>query len=115
MTRVKRGSVARNRRKKLLHSMRGAKGAHSILFRISNQQRRKGLRYAYVGRKCKKRVIRQQWIIRLNALVHLYGMTYSDFIHLVKSNGLLLNRKMIAQLVITNKEDLIPLIRHIEN
>ena len=44
MTRVKRGSVARNRRKKLLHSMRGAKGAHSILFRISNQQRRKGLR-----------------------------------------------------------------------
>ena len=77
MTRVKRGSVARNRRKKLLHSMRGAKGAHSILFRISNQQRRKGLRYAYVGRKCKKRVMRQQWIIRLNALVHLYGLTYS--------------------------------------
>ena len=73
------------------------------------------MRYAYVGRKCKKRVIRQQWIIRLNALVHLYGMTYSGFIHLVKSNGLVLNRKMIAQLAITNKEDLIPLIRHIEN
>ena len=61
MVRVKRGNVARKRRKKILQLAKGYRGAHSRLFRVANQQVMKALRYSYVGRKQKKRVFRKLW------------------------------------------------------
>jgi len=67
MTRVKRGNVAIKRRKKILRLAKGYRGSHSKLFRIANQQVMKALKYAYRGRKLKKRNFRSLWIVRINA------------------------------------------------
>ena len=115
MTRVKRGSVARNRRKKVLNGMRGARGAHSVLFRVATQQRTKALKYAYIDRKCRKRNMRQQWVIRLNALAHLYGFTYSELIHRLRSNNLVINRKVMAQLAIHHRDDMTSLMNQLKD
>nr|QCI09111.1 ribosomal protein L20 [Inkyuleea mariana] len=100
MTRVKRGNVARKRRKKILKLAKGFKGSHSNLFRTAKQQVFKSLRYCYVGRKNKKRDYRRLWIMRINAAVHLYDMTYSQFMYGLKKTNIALNRKMLAQLAI---------------
>ena len=81
MIRVKRGNVARKRRKKILRLARGYRGAHSRLFRIANQQVMKALRYSYVGRKQKKRAFRRLWIVRINAASKLNGLSYSRVMH----------------------------------
>jgi len=67
MVRVKRGNVARKRRKKILSIASGYRGAHSVLFRVANQQVMKALRYSYISRKQKKRIFRRIWISRINA------------------------------------------------
>jgi large subunit ribosomal protein L20 len=83
MVRVKRGNVARKRRKKILSIASGYRGAHSILFRVANQQVMKALRYSYIGRKQKKRIFRRIWISRINAASRLNGISYSQlFINL---------------------------------
>nr|YP_009296173.1 ribosomal protein L20 [Sebdenia flabellata]AOM65108.1 ribosomal protein L20 [Sebdenia flabellata] len=98
MTRVKRGNVARKRRKKILKLAKGFKGAHSSLFRTAKQQVLKALRYSYIGRKNKKRVYRRLWITRINAAVKLYNLTYSQFMSNLKNARVALNRKMLSQL-----------------
>jgi large subunit ribosomal protein L20 len=100
MVRVKRGNVARKRRKKILQLAKGYRGAHSRLFRVANQQVMKALRYSYVGRKQKKRVFRRLWISRINAASRVNGLTYSRVIHNFKKSNIELNRKMLAQLAI---------------
>lgn len=100
MVRVKRGNVARKRRKKILKMASGFKGAHSSLFKAAKQQVLKALRYSYVGRKNKKRMYRRLWITRINAGVHNYNMNYSHFMFLLKRSGIGLNRKILAQLVV---------------
>ena len=102
MVRIKRGNVARKRRKKVLKYAKGYRGAHSKLFRVANQQVMKALRYAYVGRKRKKRVFRQIWITRINAAAKLNGSSYSQFIHQLKSSNITLNRKMLSQIALLN-------------
>lgn len=102
MVRVKRGNVARKRRKKIFKLAKGFQGAHSRLFRVSNQQVMKSLSYSYIGRKQKKRNLRQLWIVRINAAVRLNGATYSKFINNLKSTKVLLNRKMLSQLAIVD-------------
>ena len=77
MVRVKRGNVARKRRKKILQLAKGYRGAHSRLFRVANQQVMKALRYSYVGRKQKKRAFRRLWIVRINAASKLNGLPMS--------------------------------------
>ena len=84
MVRVKRGNVARKRRKKILSLASGYRGAHSILFRVANQQVMKALRYSYIGRKQKKRIFRKIWISRINAASRLNGTSYSRLIHKFK-------------------------------
>nr|YP_009393115.1 ribosomal protein L20 [Bostrychia moritziana]ARW61677.1 ribosomal protein L20 [Bostrychia moritziana] len=103
MTRVKRGNVARKRRKKILRLAKGFRGSHSKLFRTAKQQVLKALKYSYVGRKNKKRDYRKLWIIRINAAVRLYDINYSQFIYFVKKMKIALNRKMIAQLAILDE------------
>ncbi|MEM7033311.1 MAG: 50S ribosomal protein L20 [Chloroflexota bacterium] len=100
MTRVKRGNVAKKRRKKILKLAKGFRGAHSSLFRTSNQQVLKALKYSYVGRKNKKRQFRRLWICRINATTRLHSINYSRFICLLKKSNIGLNRKMLAQMAI---------------
>jgi len=100
MVRVKRGNVARKRRKKILQLAKGYRGAHSRLFRVANQQVMKALRYSYVGRKQKKRMFRRIWITRINAASRANGLTYSHVIHNFKKSNIELNRKMLAQLAV---------------
>lgn len=100
MVRVKRGNVARKRRKKILFFAKGYKGAHSVLFRVANQQVMKALKYSYIGRKQKKRIFRQIWISRINAASRLNGISYSQVIYNFKKSNIDLNRKMLSQLAI---------------
>ena len=100
MVRVKRGNIARKRRKKILSLASGYKGAHSVLFRVANQQVMKALRYSYVGRKQKKRIFRKIWIRRINAASRANGITYSQVINQFKKSNIDLNRKMLSQIAI---------------
>ena len=100
MVRVKRGNVARKRRKKILSLASGYRGTHSILFRVANQQVMKALRYSYVGRKQKKRIFRRLWISRINAASRLNGMSYSQLINKFKKSNIDLNRKMLSQIAV---------------
>jgi len=103
MVRVKRGNVARKRRKKILEVSSGFRGAHSRLFRVANQQVMKALRYSYVGRKRRKRDFRKLWITRLNAATRQQGLSYSTFINGLKKSNIALNRKMLAQISLLDK------------
>jgi large subunit ribosomal protein L20 len=100
MIRVKRGNVARKRRKKILSMASGYRGAHSVLFRVANQQVMKALRYSYVGRKQKKRIFRRIWISRINASSKLNGISYSQLMHKFKKSNIDLNRKMLSQVAV---------------
>jgi len=100
MVRIKRGNVARKRRKKILMLARGYKGAHSSLFRIANQQVMKALRYSYIGRKQKKRIFRRIWISRINAASKLNGISYSKLINKFKKSNIDINRKMLSQIAV---------------
>ena len=103
MTRIKRGNVARKRRKKILKLAKGFRGSHSKLFRTAKQQVFKSLKYSYIGRKHKKRSYRRLWIIRINASTRFYNTSYSQFINLLKKNNIGLNRKILSQLAIIDK------------
>ena len=100
MVRIKRGNVARKRRKKILALASGYRGAHSVLFRVANQQVMKALRYSYIGRKQKKRIFRQIWINRINAASRLNGISYSRLIHKFKKSNIDINRKMLSQIAV---------------
>nr|YP_010988294.1 ribosomal protein L20 [Rhodochorton tenue]WOK79490.1 ribosomal protein L20 [Rhodochorton tenue] len=115
MTRVKRGNVARKRRKKVLKLASGFRGAHSGLFRTSKQQVLKALRYSYVGRKNRKREFRRLWISRINAAARLENLKYSKFIYLLKKSNIGLNRKMLAQIAIVDPNSFKEIVQQISS
>ncbi|MFQ3616045.1 MAG: 50S ribosomal protein L20 [Cyanobacteriota bacterium] len=100
MTRVKRGNVARKRRKKILKLAKGFRGSHSTLFRTANQQVMKALRNAYRDRRKRKRDFRRLWITRINAAARQHGMSYSQLIGSLHKANIEINRKMLAQMAI---------------
>ena len=104
MVRIKRGNVARNRRKKVLKFAKGFKGSHSRLFRTANGQVMKALIYSYVGRKRRKQDFRKLWICRVNAAARGEGLTYSSLRNLLKKSSIDLNLKMLAQLSVFDKK-----------
>ena len=104
MARVKRGNVARKRRKKVLKLAKGFRGSHSKLFRTANQQVMKALRNAYRDRRRRKRDFRRLWIARINAAARLNGTTYSRLIGDLKTSNIEINRKMLAQLAVLAPE-----------
>lgn len=110
MVRIKRGNIARKRRKKILTIARGYKGAHSSLFRIANQQVMKALKYSYINRKQKKRIFRKIWIIRINAASRIEGTTYSHFINKLNRSKIFLNRKMLAQIAILDNSTFVKIL-----
>ncbi len=104
MPRTKRGPIARNRRKKVLKLARGYYGAKSKLFRIANQQVIKSLTFAYRDRKQKKRDFRKLWIARINAAARNGGLSYSRFINGLKKADVQINRKVLAELAVNDKD-----------
>ena len=100
MTRVKRGNVARKRRKKILKLAKGFRGSHSTLFRTANQQVMKALRSAYRDRKKRKRDFRRLWITRINAAARVQGISYSQLMGNLKKANIQINRKMLAQMAV---------------
>ena len=110
MGRVRRGSVASKRRKKILKFAKGFKGAHSRLFRTANGQVMKALVYSYVGRKNRKRDFKKLWICRVNAAARNEGLTYSRLRHLLKKSSISLNLKMLAQLSILDKKTFLHIV-----
>ena len=104
MPRVKRGNVARKRRKKILKLAKGFRGSHSKLFRTANQQVMKALRYAYRDRRNRKRDFRRLWITRINAAARLNGVSYSKLIGQMKVAEIDINRKMLAQMAVLDPD-----------
>lgn len=103
MPRIKRGNVARKRRKKILKLAKGYYGAKSKLFRVANQQVMKSLSYAYRDRRQRKRDFRKLWIARINAAARNGGLSYSRFINGLKKAGIQINRKVLADLAVNDK------------
>jgi len=104
MARVKGGTVTRRRHKKILKLAKGYFGRKSKLFRPANQQVMKSLHYAYAHRRQKKRNFRKLWIARINAATRMNGMSYSRFINGLKMAGIEVNRKMLAELAISDEQ-----------
>lgn len=102
MARVKGAMHTRKRRKKILKLAKGYRGAKSKLFRTANQAVMKSLVYAYRDRKQKKRDFRKLWIARINAATRMNGMSYSKFMNGLKKNGIEINRKMLAEIAVSD-------------
>ena len=98
MPRVKRGTHRRASRKKTLEQASGYFLTKSKLYRAAQEAVERGLKFAYVGRKNKKRDYRSIWIVRINAACREAGLSYSKFVHGLKAAGLDLNRKVLAEL-----------------
>jgi large subunit ribosomal protein L20 len=98
--RVKRGSKRRERRKKILSLAKGYFQAKSKLFRYAKEAVERGQKFAYVGRKLKKRDFRSLWIIRIGAASRLHGLSYSKLMHGLKLAGIDLNRKVLSEMAI---------------
>ena len=104
MPRVKRGVVARARRKKVLKQAKGYYGQRSRSFRVAKQAVIKAGQYAYRDRRQKKRQFRALWIIRINAQAREHGLTYGRFISGLKKAEIELDRKVLADLALNEKE-----------
>ncbi len=114
MTRVKRGNVARKRRKNVLNLAEGFRGSSSRLFRIAQQQTMKALSYSYRDRQQKKREFCNLWISRVNAEVRNHGLNYSTFRHELKKSNILLNRKVLSQVAVRDPQAFNQLISFIK-
>jgi len=110
MARVKKGVTARRRHKKILKLAKGFRGARSKLFRPANQFVMKALRHAYVGRKLRKRDFRKLWITRINAGARMSGLSYSRFMNGLKLSGIQMNRKVLSEMAIYDKEGFAQLV-----
>ncbi|WP_050181158.1 50S ribosomal protein L20 [Domibacillus robiginosus] len=104
MPRVKGGTVTRKRRKKVLKLAKGYFGSKHRLYKVANQQVMKSLQYAYRDRRNKKRDFRKLWITRINAAARTNGLSYSRLMHGLKLAGIEVNRKMLADLAVSDSQ-----------
>ena len=114
MARVKGAVTTRARHKKVLKRAKGYFGAKSIRFRMANQAVMKSGMYAYVGRKNKKRDFRRLWIARINAAARQNGMSYSKFISGLKKANININRKMLAEMAVSDSQGFAALVEKIK-
>ena len=98
MARVKRAVNALKKRRKVFKLSKGYFGAKSKQYRAASEQVRRSLRYAYIGRKLKKREYRRLWIARINAAARMNGISYSRLMNGLKVAGVNVNRKMLSEL-----------------
>ena len=104
MARIKGAVMTRKRRNKVLKAAKGYWGAKSKHFKMAKQAVMKSGNYAFAGRKMKKRDFRRLWITRISAEAKNNGMNYSTFMNGLKKAGIDLNRKMLAELAVSDKE-----------
>lgn len=104
MPRVKRGTKARNRRKKIMKLAKGNVGGRRKLYRQARETVEKGLTYAYRDRRVRKREFRSLWIVRINAAVRPHGLSYSRFIDGLKRAGIEMDRKVLADLAVRDAD-----------
>ena len=104
MARVKGAMMTRKRRNKVLKAAKGYWGSKSKHFKMAKQAVMKSGNYAFAGRKMKKRDFRSLWITRISAQAKVNGINYSQFMHGLKVAGINLNRKMLAELAVSDKE-----------
>jgi len=102
MPRVKRGTKRNDRRKKILKRASGYFLTKSKLYQAAQEAVERGLKFAYIGRKQKKRQFRRLWIVRIGAAAKLNGISYSQLIHGLKTAGIELDRKMLADIAVND-------------
>ena len=102
MARIKRAVNAQKKRRKVMKLAKGYWGAKSKQYRAASEQVARSIRYAYTGRKLRKRDFRRLWITRINAAARINGMSYSTFINGLKKQNIEVNRKMLADLAVND-------------
>ncbi len=108
--RVKRGLAAHRRHKKFLDAAKGFRGARHRLYRTAREAVERSMQNSFVGRKQRRRDFRQLWILRINAGARLSGLSYSRFMYGLKTAGVALDRKVLADMAIFHKEDFAALV-----
>lgn len=114
MPRSKNAVASRARRKRILKQAKGFYGKRKNVYTVAKNIVEKGMTYAYVGRKNKKREYRRLWIARINAAVREEGMTYSTFIAALNTKGITLDRKVLADLAMNNEESFKALVAQVK-
>ena len=115
MARIKGAVATRKRRKKVLKLAKGYFGAKSKHFKMAKQAVMKSGNYAYIGRRQKKRDFRKLWITRISAACKMNGINYSSFINGLKKSGIVLNRKMLSEIAISDPKGFEQLVQKIKN
>ena len=110
MARIKRAMMTRKRRKKILKLAKGFYGAKSKQFRTANQAVMRSLTNAYIGRKQRKRDFRSLWITRISAACKMNDINYSQFMNGLKKAGVTLNRKMLAEIAVSDMNSFAALV-----
>lgn len=113
MPRIKRGTKARSRHKKIIKKARGYYGARSRIYRVAKQAVIKAAQYSYRDRKQRKRQFRCIWILKINAISRKFNLSYSKLIHLLKLHKIQINRKLLAFLAMNNPQFFETLIKEI--
>ena len=100
MPRVKRGVTARRRHRKILSQAKGYRGRRKNVFRVAKQAVIRAGQYAYRDRRQRKRQFRSLWIVRINAAARVHGLSYGRFMHGLKKAGIVLDRKVLADMAV---------------
>lgn len=114
MTRAKSGKISKNRHKKIIKMAKGYRGRANNCFRVAIERVEKALQYAYRDRRNRKRDFRGLWIQRINAAARQHGMVYSTFIGGMKKAGIEVDRKMLAEIAVSNPESFAHIVEHIK-
>ena len=114
MPRSKNAVASRARRKRVLKAAKGYYGKRKNVYTVAKNVMEKGLTYAYVGRKLKKREYRRLWIARINAAAREEGITYSEFIHKLSEKNIDINRKVLADLAMNEPESFKSLVAQVK-
>ena len=112
--RIKRAVNKNKHKKAILKQAKGFWGAKSKLFRVANQAVMKGQKYAYIGRRLRKRDMRSLWIARINAACRINGLSYSKFINGLKVKNIDLNRKVLADMAVNDKVAFAKLVEQVK-
>jgi large subunit ribosomal protein L20 len=115
MPKAKSNVASRKRRRKILKQSKGYWGARGNVYTVAKNAVEKGLVHAYRDRKVKKRIYRSLWITRINAAVRANGMSYSKFINALESKGVVINRKVLANLAVDNPDAFSELVKFASN
>ena len=115
MARIKGGLNAKKKHNRVLKLAKGYRGARSKQYRIAKQSVMRALATAYAGRKERKRQFRQLWIARINAAARMNGLSYSKFMFGLKQAGVLLDRKVLADMAVADKEGFAQLVDTAKN